>query len=54
MTKEEAIQVVGEVCASAQTNLAGHQKIQTAMNVIKGILFPPDPKEKAADPAEKK
>ena len=51
MDKAEALQIVRNVCANTNTNLEGHQKIQTALNVIQRELFP-DPKEKAADPAK--
>lgn len=38
MNKEQAMQVIEQVCASFQGNLQAHQNIQAALQVIKKEL----------------
>lgn len=40
MTTEQAVQILEQVCAGVQTNLQGHQQIQTALAKIKAELSP--------------
>lgn len=47
MELKEAFALVAGVCVNARETLEGHQKIQKALAVVRGKLFP-DPKNMAA------
>ena len=45
MTKEEALDVVSQACASVVANLESHQRIQAALQVLASSISEPEPKK---------
>lgn len=41
MTVEEALQILAQVCAAMQADLATHQRVQTALSVVHDALRGP-------------
>lgn len=52
MNKEEALQIISQVCAQFQANLATHQQIQVALEYL-SMLVEPTPAKLPVKPKKK-